>query len=331
MDMRKIFLFFTFIFCTMGCSKTPILKAYRSKLTSVESIVTTISAGTVEAEQMAMMGFGMSGRVKSVLKRSGDKVKTGDLIAELENDELITIYRESAKEQKRAAELFSEGLIAKTTKDDAEKAYDVAKANLDRSMIKAPFDGIIAELNLQVGDLVGQNMSKVPVRIIDLIPRIVKGVIDEFDLSKVKVGQLAKVIVPSVRRESFQAYVSKVIPFISTTREQDRTVQIELKFEEGGEIVPVGASADIQIIIEKKEKVLSVPSRVILGTQQDRYLFKYKSGKLQKTKVTVGVGNYDRMEIKSGLELSEIVVQPSENVELVNAMKVKIELINESY
>lgn len=307
-----------------GCSKKPKLKVAVVAKDHVESVVTTVNSGTVDAENSAAMGFGAVGRVKKIYIGLGEEVKSGQILAEIDNNELEVIYREGLKELERAQALWREGLISKVAWDEAKKMVEVAKANLDRTQIRAPFNGMVAELNIQVGDLISSaaTAQKIPLRLIDNKPRRVKGVIDEFDLAKVKVGQKARVRIAALQAQPLKAVVSKVVPFISASREQDRTVHIELELKEGDAKVPVGASADVEIITDEKEQVLSLPTRCILGTKSRRYVYRLVGDRLKKTPVEVGLGSFDRTEITQGVAEGERVVFPSESVDLEDGMKV---------
>jgi HlyD family secretion protein len=313
-------------FVAVGCTKAVSLKAIKVVKTDVEETVTTISSGTVQAQQQAVLGFGATGRVGKIHVRTGDVVKAGQELAELENVDLRTIFREAQADYQRNQKLFAEKLVSRVALDESRRALEVARSNMSRSVITAPFDGLVTEVNLEVGESVAPTAAKPPIRLVDQLPRLLKGEIDEVDLAKVKEGQSARVRIPAVGTKLFEAKVSKVVPFIDTTKDQDRTSQIELQMTATEERIPVGASAEVEIVTDKRTGVIAVPSRLILGSQQARYLFKAAGGKLVKTPVKVGIGNYDRSEILEGLAEGDVVVYPAEDRELSDGLKVKVEM-----
>ncbi len=333
MDMRcpigKVIILQVLTLFFSSCTPKLNLKAIRVARTAVESTVTTTSSGTVEASQQAVLGFSMAGRIAQIYVKLGDTVKKGQVLSELENQDLRIIGEDSEREFKRAQELFNSGLVSQAALDDAKRNFEVSRANLDKSIIKAPFEGVISELKLEVGELFQSTQAvstKAPIRLVDLKPRIVKGDIDETDLAKVKEGAPARVKIPAVRLEPFEAEVKRVVPFVSTLKEKDRTSEIELKITENSKLIPVGASADIEVIVEHKNKVLGVPSRVLLGRGDLKYVYRFQDGKIQKTPVKTGIGNYDRTEIVSGLSENEIVIYPPDEVELKDKMSGRIEI-----
>lgn len=314
------------LFALSGCSKKSALKAVKASRVDVETTVSTITSGTIDAEQQAVLGFSLAGRVARLNARLGDKVKQGTVIAELDNADLRTTAADAEAESKRADELFKEGLVSKSAFDDAKRAFEVARSNYEKSIIRAPFDGMVAELNIELGELASVSPTKAPVRLVDSKPRLVKGEIDEIDLAKVKAGAKARIKIMAVRPQPFGAEVTKVIPFIGTAREQDRSAHIELKFTEATEFVPVGASADIEIVVEAKKGTLGVPSRSVFGSGTNRYVFVQADGKLRRVPVKLGVGNYDRSEILEGLKEGDVVILPGDDAEFHDGQKAQAEI-----
>lgn len=312
----------------ISCSNKQKLKAVEATLTRVESTVSTTSSGTVDAEQQAVLGFGNAGRVSRVLVQVGESVMKGALLAEQENVDLKSIFSDAQKELERTKKLSEEGLVSNSALDQAKKSFEVARSNLERSKIVAPFDGMITEQNLQVGELfqVQTASGKTPIRIVDRKPRRIKGEIDELDLGKIRVGNTAKIKIQAVRPLPFEAKVDKVIPFVSTTKEQDRTAQVELVITNSSQLIPVGASADIEIVSAFKESTLAIPTQVLLGSAQNRYVYGIENGKLKKLPVKTGIGNYERTEIVDGLKQGDKVVYPSDLIEIKDGMKAEIEV-----
>jgi multidrug efflux pump subunit AcrA (membrane-fusion protein) len=199
--------------------------------------------------------------------------------------------------------------------------------------MKAPFDGMITAMDLKIGEYYQSisTIGKKPlVQIIDLKKRLIKGEIDEVDLQKVAIGYQARVKIPALQNRIFKAKVTKVVPFVSTAKDQDRTSQIELEVTEARDesgkdlLIPVGASADVEIISETKNNVKILPTSVLIGTGKTRSLYKIIKGKLQKSQVKLGLGNYERAEILEGLASDEWVAKPLSGLELADGMKVEV-------
>ena len=327
--MKTNFLIITFLITIVSCGSKVEVTAIKTATGLVESTVTTTNSGTVEAKDQAELAFGTQGRISKIYVSLGAKVRAGAFIAELENADLKSVYNEALKDSERSAELFKNGLVSVANLDAANRGRAVARINLDKTIIKAPFDGMITAMNLKVGEFysgasAASTGKKIDVQIIDLKTRVIKGEIDEVDLQKVKIGQNARVKIPAMKNQIIKAKLTKVVPFVSTVKDQDRTSQIELEIIENQELIPVGASADVEIIVEEKTNAKILPASVLTGVGKKRAVFVVTDSKLIKKSVSVGTGNYDRVEILEGLKPTDLVVRPLEGIELTEGMKVKV-------
>ena len=327
----KYFLFFSFALL-VSCSSKPKVEAIKMTTGLVESTVTTINSGTVEAQFQAELAFGTVGRIAKIYVSLGSRVNDGNIIAELENADLKAVYDETQKELVRTDELFKNGLVSIASLDGAKRAREVARLNYEKTVMKAPFAGMITAMDLKVGEYYQSSTTidkKPAVQIIDLKKRIIKGEIDEVDLQKVSIGFPARIKIPALHNQTFNAKVTKVVPFVSTAKDQDRTSQIELEVTEAKDstqkdiLIPVGASADVEIISESKSNVKILPANVFSGTGKNRFLYKIVKGKLAKAEIKLGLGNYDRVEVLDGISDNDLVARPLDGVELVDGMKVE--------
>lgn len=308
-----------------ACSETPLVELVEVKRRTVEATVAGVSSGTVKAEQSAELAFGAVGRVNQINVQLGAIVHKGQILAEIENSDLRIALSRAEIELKRRNSVSSSAISASDL-DTARLAVESARVALERTVIRAPYDGIITELHLELGQLsqITAVIPKAPIRITDLKPRYVLVDIDEVDLPRVKVGQIVRVRILAIRRESFPGIVRKVVPFVSSVREQDRTSEVEIDIESSGAAIPAGASADVEIVTDTRKDVLALPSRAVLGRSDKRYVYLIEAGKLRKKPVTVGLLNFDFTEVLSGISEADRVVKPSESVALSEGMKVRV-------
>lgn len=313
------------LFLTGGCRSRPEVRVVAVSRAKVEATVSSVNSGTVRAERITELAFGSVGRVKELTVRLGDTVKEGSILAQVENDDLKSRLQSAKEEFERSQRLSKSDAMSQSGLTQARANYDSAFTAFEKSLIRAPYDGIIAELNLEIGQLsqITAVIPVAPIRIVDLDPRYVRAEIDEVDLPKIKVGLEARVKILAVRKEPFKATVRKVVPFVSSVREQDRTSEIELSVENEGILLPAGASADVEVITEVKENVVTVSSKALLGRGVDRYAYILIGSRLSKVPVKIGIYGYTLSEVVSGLSESDEVVLPSDKVELVDGLRVK--------
>jgi HlyD family secretion protein len=316
----------------LGCGKRVQVKAIAVSRVGVEATVTTVSSGTVKAANQASLAFGAAGRVQKIYIKTGDKVQKGMLLAEIENRDLRVGAETSQAEVRRSRDLYKNRLVSRVALDEALRLAEVAQSGMDRSMIRAPFDGLITDMNLRVGELaasagagVASLDDKPAIRMIDDQARLIEGEVDELDLGKLKVGQPVRVRVPAANNRKLKGKLFNTVPFVKSTKEQDRTSKIVVQLDEQDISIPVGASAEIEILIETKEKVLALPPKAIFGSGKDKFVFLVKEDRLKKAKIELGMGNYERREVLSGLAEGDKVALPAEDVEFKEDMKVQVE------
>lgn len=314
------------ILCIVGCGKVPEVKTAPVSKQRLEATVTGVSSGMVRSEQIAELAFGTVGRVKALNVKLGDSVKEGQILAEVENDDLRSRLIVAREELSRRKELTSNNAMSRSSLNQAQSEFDAANTALEKSIIRAPCDGLVAELNLEVGQLsqITAVLPKAPIRVVDLKPRFVRVEIDEVDLPRVKVGMSARIKILAVRREPFLGTVRRVINFISDVREQDRTSEIEVDVQNEGIMLPVGASADVEVVTEVRESAVAVPTKAILGRLENRYAYVLTSGQVTRREISVGLFNYQFSEILSGVQEGEQVILPSDAVELKDGLKVQV-------
>ena len=311
-----------------GCGSKPEFKGVKSIKTHVELTVTSVNSGTVKAEREAELAFGTVGRVSKNDAHVGMQVKADSILAELENEDLGTVFEMSSRDLKRSTELLKTKAISTQQMEQAKRVFGLARAAYEKSLIRAPFDGLITEVNLEIGQL-SQITAVIPkplVKIVDLGPRYLEAEIDEVDLPKISNGLVARAKILAVRREPFKASIRRIVPYVSTIREQDRTSLIELTIDSEGILLPAGASADLEIVAVSKDNVLAVPSRVVLGRGDSRYVYRAENSRSVKAPVTIGVGNYERTEILAGLNDGDVVLYPSENADLIDQQKIRVKV-----
>ena len=309
----------------IACNKIQTVEVITASKSEVESTVLGVSSGTVKAERSADLAFGTVGRVQSINVKVGDIVKQGQILAELENGDLKSSYEVSHAELKRVQSIQMKGAMSISQNRETQRIFDVATSNYEKSFIRAPFSGIITIFNLELGEL-SQITAVIPkplISIIDLAPRYIEMELDELDLSKVKLGMPARIKIPAARKEPFLGTVRKLIPYVSSVKEQDRTTDLELNINSEGIDLPVGASADVEVITEHKINVLSLPTKTILGRTGNRFVYALEDGKAKKHSVGLGLQNYDKVEILQGISEGTKIILPSDKIELTEGALVK--------
>lgn len=210
----------------------------------------------------------------------------------------------------------------------AEAEVEVARAELGKMELRAPFAGVVAELDAQVGEWITPSpplLVAPPVAdLIDPTSLYVSAPMDEVDSGRIREGQRARVTVDSQPGRDFEARVVRVAPYVLDVEAQNRTVEIEVELldrELAGRLLP-GTSADVEVILEVRDEALRIPAPSLLAG--DRVLV-VRDGRLEERSVEVGLKNWDYAEVRGGLEAGELVVVSLENPDVKPGARVEVE------
>jgi HlyD family secretion protein len=189
-----------------------------------------------------------------------------------------------------------------------EAAYQAALVNLGETILRAPANGIIKEVNLKVGEVIGGTSIEAFAKMISY-DFIMEAKVPESDIAKVKVGQKASATFDAFEAdEKFGATVVSVDP--SATVVQD-VVDYVVKFsmDKDDSRFKDGMSADLDIAVAQKNNVLLIPERSIKETSGKKMVQVLESGKPVDREVTTGMkGDGGMIEITSGLQEGDMVI-----------------------
>jgi len=202
---------------------------------------------------------------------------------------------------------------ARAARQVSRASTDVARATLARTVLRAPFDGIVAEVNAELGEYVTPSPPGIPtppaVDLIDSRCLYVAAPIDEVDAPAIRTGMPACVSLDAFPERLCRAKVRRIAPYVLDVEKQARTVEVEIEFasrEDSRGLLP-GYTADVEIILEQRDKVLRVPTEAVL--EDSRVLvYKDSDGTLESRRFDSGLSNWRYTEVLSGLEEGERIV-----------------------
>jgi len=199
----------------------------------------------------------------------------------------------------------------RATAERSDSAIALARAQLDKTALRAPFDGVVADTFIEEGEWTAPSPPALPIPpVLDLIDTrsiYVSAPMDEVDSGRVRKGQSARVSVDSQPGRHFPAHVVEVAPYVLDRLEQNRTVEIELELDDASAasgLLP-GTSADAEVILSARDDVLRVPTQALLEGARVLVL---EGGRLTERRLSVGLRNWDMTEVSSGLAAGDRVV-----------------------
>ena len=201
---------------------------------------------------------------------------------------------------------------AKAQAEVARSRIHVAEAALDQTRLKAPFDGIVAEINGEIGEFVTPSPVGVATPpAVDLIDRqclYISAPIDEVDAPKIRAGMPARLSLDAYPGRIFPGHVRRAAPYVLEVARQARTVAVEAEFDHPADSAGMlpGYSADIEVIVAEKDNVLRVPTEAIL--EGDKVLVFHEGEPLEQRTIETGLSNWEWTEVTRGLREGETVV-----------------------
>lgn len=372
---------------------------FRVKKGEVESTVTATTTGTVQARALSKISSQYTGRIKRILKRDGERVKKGETLLEIENNDANAQLRlaeanlrgtrtelsqlllsrdmvvsqasstlnqtrakldNAAANLDRANSLYTKGMISKQEMDSAKSTFDVAQADyesaranelqgkmkdeeiktararveqmesnlqlagvqLGRTYITAPYSGIITELFVEEGELL--SIGTPVLEMADESTMEVDAVIDEVDVGKLRIGQDVKLTFDAFKEKQSLGKILEISPYITTTKEQNRTVNIKVGITTGQDGILVGMSTDVEVITGRAKDVLYLPTNAIIEKADGQFVFIAEKGVAKEKKIKTGLSNWDTSEVIEGLREGDEVITSLEIKKFTDGTKIKV-------
>lgn len=195
----------------------------------------------------------------------------------------------------------------------AVSSLQMNRALLAETQLRAPFAGIVAEINGEVGEFVTPSPPGIPmppaVDLIDYSCLYVTAPIDEVDAGRLKTGLPARISLDAFRGEQFAGRLDRIAPYVIEIEKQARTVDVDVLFTNAAdrERLLVGYSADIDLVLEAHEDAIRIPSEALMDNDTVYRLDPAKS-RLERVAVQTGIRNWNFTEITAGLAPGDRVV-----------------------
>lgn len=260
--------------------------------------------------------------------------------AEVKRQRALAASGDAARSTLESAE--SDFLRSKASVDASLHAIEIARANiaqaqkdLDNTIIKATFDGLITKRNAEVGELVVvgtlNNPGSVIMEIADLDVMLMKARVDEANIAPIKAGQKARIFINAYLGQAFDGVVERVDLARQTDRDGTGYFLVEIAIKKPKDmLLRSGLQANTDVDVESFFDVLKVPSQAIVERRVDelpkeagesplvdktkafaRVVYRVEDGKVKAVPVAVGASDLTHTVINAGLnEKDRIVVGP---------------------
>jgi len=292
-----------------------------------------VITGSIQPERRADLRAEVGAIVLQVLKENGEPVKKGDVLLRLDETSIRDSVS-SADEATRAAEqtlaqaermfqrqktLLASGMVSTQAQEDAEIRRNNAQSDLaaarsrsvsarqqlTRTVVRAPFDGIISERKVSNGDTA--QVGKELIKVIDPSSMRFEGMVSADKIGVVKVGQPVLFRVNGYPGQNFNGKVKRVDPAANSVTRQ---VEVLVDFAESAQPHVAGLYAEGRVESQVSSSLMIPPSSLVQAGDSN-YVWRIKGGKLAKVPLTIGTRDErsGRWQVLTGLTTGDMVVR----------------------
>jgi RND family efflux transporter MFP subunit len=316
---------------TFGAAPVRVFKVVRTRIT--EKITYT---STIEAWNKINITPEVGGKIALIHVQAGDRVAKGQLLAELETDSIrlqlkqaeagVAVaeasHADALRNKERMDRLIKENAVSEQQREKVQLAFDSAAAQLEQaqaglnlarhaldvSIMRAPFSGVIASKNAEVGDVINPMMGGFGggaggvLTLMDYSKVKLVVAISSEDIGRIRKGQEAVLRVGSFPGRDFRGSVNVVN---LTADPLSKKFGVEVVIANGDGALRPGTFGDLVFEVQSHENALVVPQTAVL---ENAYVFVVDGGKAAKKTVALGIQNTTMVEILDGLAEGDAVV-----------------------
>ena len=275
---------------------------------------------TIRPYGQAVLYAKVAGYLKTIHVDRGDRVREGDLLAEIESPELVAdlarqkaevavadvAFRRASEAQKKAPDL-----VMPQTVDDAKGKLDVARATLERTetllsytKIRSPLSGVVTARSVDPGAFIAAATggSVAPsagiVTVMDFRTVRIEIAVPEPEVPHVRVGLPVEVTVDELPGRTFKGRVTR---FTYALDEASKTMTAEAEIPNPEDALRPGMYARARLALERRESALLVPIASVVGGKGQDFVFTVSEGRAKRIPVRVGFRDGANAEILDGL------------------------------
>lgn len=274
----------------------------------------------------------LNGTITEMMVKEGDRVKKGDILAHIEDDEYrIAVERAQAAyklaqaDYERDRSIYEKGVIptatleANRTKMQTARAdFENAKLQLSRTTITSPMEGIIRSLDAKVGLQLSIGDPIAEILEIDRMKTVIG--IPESDVTAVRKLDQVDITVQALDNKVISGRKHFLSPSPDTSA---RLYNLELEIDNSNGEVLAGMFVRADVIKQRLENSLSVPFYSVISRNDDQYVFVEEEGLARKRQVKLGIMENWMVQVTEGLEPGDrILIEGHRDVE--NDQKIKV-------
>ena len=280
----------------------------------VDAIVAT---GGIEAMQQIALRPDVEGRVVELLFREGQQVAAGTPLVKIDDAELVAQVERARADRdlarqalERTRQLVTDRAAAAADLERAEATQRVAQASLDllelrlsRTVVRAPFAGVIGQRRVSVGDYVTSQRELLMLQTVSPV-RAVFNVPERYS-EDLRPGQAVTFRVAALPGRDFDARVDFVDPAVTLP---GRTITVKAVASNSGGVLQPGMFVEVRLATEVRPNATVIPEEAIAPAAGGAFAWVVVDGKVTRRALELGVRTPGFVEVRRGIDIDEQVV-----------------------
>lgn len=297
-----------------GMPPMPVEVAVARTDTVVDAILAT---GQIAALHAIELRPEVSGRVREILVNEGATVAEGTPLIRIDDAELQAQVAQAEAERDLAAQdlMRAKGLreavgIAQADVDRADAAarrtqaqYDLLKVRLDRTVVRAPFAGVVGQRRVSLGDYVTSQTPLITLQTVN--PQVAVFDVPERFAERLRVGQRVSFGIAALPGREFGGRVDFVDPVVQP---DSRTIVMKALVPNPRRELQSGMFVELRLATDTRPDAVVIPEEAVVPYEAGNWVWAVVDGKAERREVSLGVRSPGVVEIRSGVLAGEQVV-----------------------
>jgi membrane fusion protein (multidrug efflux system) len=276
-----------------------------------------ITFGSLRSTESTMIRPELGGRLAAVHFREGEAVKAGELLVSLDDAiaraELAQAQANldlAEKSFQRTQLLFTRGASNAQAQDEAQSQQQAARASLalaqarlDKTQIRAPYDGVLGLRQVSVGDYLSAGQDLVNLEVLD--PLKVDFRIPQKAVSQVHIGQAIELSLDTYPGERFKGAIIALNPRLD---EVGRSQAIRAQVDNRDQRLKPGQFVKVSVILAERPQALLIPEEAVMPVGQLLFVNLVVDGKVERRQIRIGQRLRGKAEVVEGLQGDETLI-----------------------
>lgn len=292
-----------------------LVEAATARVMSVSREITAV--GTLTSNESVVVSAEIAGRVVDIAFSEGQRAKAGQVLVRLDRS-ILEAQRDRAEasltlsraNRDRAEVLLREEAISQREWDEAsaqwrldEASLRLAQAQLDKTVLRAPFDGALGLRHVSVGEYVQPGQPIVTLDDTDPIKLDFR--VPEVFSARLQAGQGVQVQVDAAPGRTFSGKVYAIDPKVDPT---GRSLQVRARVPNAEGSLRPGMFAQVRLVMEERPDALMIPEQALISQGQSQFVYKVVEGVVVEVPVSLGLRQRGLVEITDGLSPGDTVI-----------------------